>query len=56
MVDHEKIRRLQLEVVENLREVVDRTVKEPHARVTETRQEASDTERVLFGRRKRKSK
>lgn len=58
MVEPEKIPRLKQEAVGTLREPADRTVKEPHARVAETRQAGSpcDTERVGFGRKKRKSK
>lgn len=52
MVDQEKIPRLQQEAVGNLREPADRTAQ------AETREPGSpcDTERVVFGRKRRKSK
>lgn len=58
MVDPETIPRLRQEPVETLREPAGRTVKEPHARVAERHEAGSpgDTERVWFGRKKRKSK
>lgn len=53
----EKMPRLEQEAVGSLREPADRTVKEPHSGVAETRQAGSpcDTERVGSGRKKRKS-
>lgn len=49
MVDQEKITRPKQEALGSLREPADRTVEEPHDRVTEA-------ERVVLGRKKHKSK
>eukprot|EP00066_Takifugu_rubripes_P014590 XP_011603856.1 PREDICTED: uncharacterized protein LOC105416676 isoform X2 [Takifugu rubripes] len=49
MVDQEKITRPKQEALGSLREPADRTVEEPHNRVTEA-------ERVVLGRKKHKSK
>lgn len=58
VVDPEKIPRLKQEAVGTLGGPADGTVTEPHARVAETHEAGSpcDTERVSFGRKKRKSK
>lgn len=57
-VDPENIPRLEQEAVGALREPPDRTLKEHHTRVAEKRQAGGpyDTERLGFGRKKRKSK